>query len=215
MGMDPNVHFLGCAPGPPTLPWTSWRVDPLVAALAYAELGWPVLPCKPRGKEPIGQIVHHGALDARRDPEWIKWVWTRCPEANVALATGHAFDVVDVDDQRFEGLYLALLSTTPLVRTGRGLHFYIEATGASSRTRLLPGADLKGHGGYVIAPPSLHESGSRYSWVRPPTSAQLAPVPASIRKALERRLAGLTDRGGVVGRAEGAISDEFTFEETH
>jgi len=184
-------------------------------ALTYVELGWPVLPCKPGSKEPLGRIVHHGAYDACCDAQWVRWVWTKYPEANIGLATGRAFDVVDVDDDRFARLYLALMPTAPVVRTSRGYHFYVEVTGSTSLAALMPGADLKGIGGYVIAPPSLHESGTRYRWVRDPACYEVAPVPMSISKAVERRRRDMsTDTpAGVVGRGEAASSDQFDFEE--
>ena len=46
--------------------------------------------------------------------------------------------------------------------------------GRRSRTRPVgsaPGIDVRGDGGYVIAPPSLHPSGRRYRWARPPGPA--------------------------------------------
>ena len=95
------------------------------------------------------------------------------------LTTGHGFDVVDCDDDRFVGLHLAMLPTAP----SWGYHLYIQATDSTSVSKLLPGTDLKGLGGYVVAPPSLHATGVRYMWRRDPSS-QLGPVPKSIHKAL-------------------------------
>src|SRR5271166_4935927 len=118
-----DIIFLGCASEPTTPPGAGTPVSKLHMALSYVERGWPVLPCKPGGKEPLGQIAHRGAYDACCDPGWVRWVWSRYPEANVGLATGRAFDVIDVDDDRFGGLYLALMPTAPVVRTSRGYHF--------------------------------------------------------------------------------------------
>jgi len=57
----------------------------------------------------------------------------------------------------------------PEVRTGGGgRHSWFRPTGYGNRVRLLPGVDWRGAGGYVLAPPSRHASGSAYAWVRRP-----------------------------------------------
>jgi len=100
------------------------------------------------------------------------------------------------------------------VRTSRGYHFYVQVTGSTSLSMLMPGADLKGLGGYVIAPPSVHESGTRYRWITDPARYEVAPVPRSISKAVERRRRdmGTETSGGVVGRGVAASFDQFDFE---
>jgi hypothetical protein len=212
--MTADTIFLGYASEPATSSGVGTPVSYRDMALSYVERGWPVLPCKPGSKEPLGRIVHHGAHDACCDPGWVRWVWERYPDANVGLATGRAFDVVDVDDYRFAGVYLALMPIAPVVRTSRGYHFYVQVTGSTSLSMLMPGADLKGLGGYVIAPPSVHESGTRYWWVRDPARYEVAPVPESLSKAVLRRRRDVSTEttGGVVGRAAGA-SDPFAFEQ--
>src|SRR5262249_12751855 len=42
---------------------------------------------------------------------------------------------------------------------------------------LAPGVDVRGYGGLVVAPPSLHQSGRNYAWMHGPDSAPLAAVP--------------------------------------
>jgi Bifunctional DNA primase/polymerase, N-terminal len=99
--------------------------------------------------------------------------WTRHPQANIGLATGHAFDVLDVDGPAGEAVMreLAALhglqSSGPLVRTGEGgWHYYLAPTGLSNvRPAGLPHVDWRGRGGYVVAPPSRHASGHPYHWV--------------------------------------------------
>src|SRR5512133_3211166 len=62
--------------------------------------------------------------------------WTRYPQANIGLATGHRFDVLDVDGptgaQAIRELAAehGLQSSGPLVRTGGGgWRFYLAPTG--------------------------------------------------------------------------------------
>jgi hypothetical protein len=72
------------------------------------------------------------------------------------------------------------LPNTLRVRTGGGgLHFYFKHPGGSIKNKagLLPGVDVRGDGGYVVAPRSLHKSGRRYEWDGDPARSALADVP--------------------------------------
>lgn len=168
-------------------------VTALDAALDYAGRGWPVVPlhyptsagcscragstCKQIGKHPA---THHGVDDATTDVRSIGRVWSQYPSLNVGIATGHGCDVLDLDDRvdAPSALMLALERHTPgvtlfdddppVVRTGRGLHVFYAPTGFGNRARIVPGADWRGLGGYVVGPPSTHASGERYVWQVPP-----------------------------------------------
>ncbi len=132
-------------------------------ALAYARRGWPVLPCRPGGKEPA---TKHGFRDASTDPDQIGHWWRRIPGANLAIATGlPGPDVLDVDQHgpagsgypalarlRREGL---LDGVGPIVATpGGGLHLYFTGSGQASARLPSQHLDFKAGGGYVLAPPS-------------------------------------------------------------
>lgn len=69
------------------------------------------------------------------------------------------------------------------MRTGSGWHHYLAASGAGNRAGLLEHVDWRGRGGYVVAPPSQHVSGTRYRWLRPLTS-DLPDLPWSLRDLL-------------------------------
>ncbi len=147
----------------------------LRAALAYAgRFGLPVFPCRPRGKTPF---TDHGYKDASKDPVQIREWWERWTGANVAIATGAISRIVvlDIDprhggDETLEALQAQYgkLPETPTVLTGgRGLHFYFRHPGGlvpNSSGMIGKGIDVRGDGGYVIAPQSIHESGNRYLW---------------------------------------------------
>jgi hypothetical protein len=152
--------------------------------------------CGQPGKHPLGALVPHGVKDATTNRARVLAWWTRHPQANIGLATGHAFDVLDVDgpagERAIRQLAAAhgLASSGPLVRTGGGgWHFYLAPTGLGNvHPRGLDHVDWRGRGGYVVAPPSRHASGHRYQWLAgrdldtPP-----GPVPSVLLERLQPR----------------------------
>jgi hypothetical protein len=152
--------------------------------------------CGQVGKHPLGALVPHGVSDATCNRARVLAWWTRHPQANVGLATGHAFDVLDVDGPTGEAAIRELAATHglqssgPLVRTGGGgWHFYLAPTGLGNANPAgLEQVDWRGRGGYVVAPPSRHASGHPYQWV-PGRDLDTPPgqVPAVLLERLERR----------------------------
>ena len=171
--------------------------------------------CGQPAKHPLGSLVPHGVKDATTNRARILAWWTRHPQANIGLATGHTFDVLDVDGptgaQAIRELAAehGLQSSGPLARTGGGgWHYYLAATGlGNARPAGLAHVDWRGRGGYVVAPPSRHASGHPYQWVPGRNlDAPLAEVPAPMRQRLEPRqherpadLIGLAPLGGGTG----------------
>jgi hypothetical protein len=144
----------------------------------------------------MGSLVPHGVKDATCNRARILAWWTRNPQANIGLATGHRFDVLDIDGragaQAIQELAAEhrLQSSGPLVRTGGdGWHYYLAPTGLGNVSPAgLAHVDWRGQGGYVVAPPSRHASGHPYQWARdrdldtPP-----GPVPAVLWERLQPR----------------------------
>jgi len=140
------------------------------AALGYAGHGWPVFPCRPHGKEPcIGPPGFHRATT---DLETIRGWWAQWPDANIGLYPAAAgLLVIDVDGPRGEvaAQELGLLSEPTLVcvsgRRGGGRHLYFRHPGFHVGNRDLgPELNVRGDAGYVLIPPSVHPTGSRYQW---------------------------------------------------
>ena len=166
--------------------------DLLKAALSYARAGYPVVPghsvasddqctcgrkqCGSPGKRPR---IRKWPKRATTDEATIRSWWRRWPSANVCIATGEASGVVVLDvDPRHDGeasLKVLIeaddgLLETPTSRTGGGgYHFFFQHPGGrlANKVNVLPGIDIRGDGGYVVAPPSIHVSGEVYSWIRP------------------------------------------------
>jgi Bifunctional DNA primase/polymerase, N-terminal len=152
--------------------------------------------CGQPAKHPLGRLVPHGVNDATCNRARILAWWTRHPHANIGLATGHRFDVLDVDGpagaQAIQELAAThgLHSSGPLVRTGGGgWHYYLAPTGLGNvQPHGLENVDWRGRGGYVVAPPSRHASGQAYQWVLGrDLDTPMAEVPAPLRARLERR----------------------------
>lgn len=172
------------------------------AAVALAERGYFVFPCKERGKEPL---TSSGFKEATRDERQILTWWSRWPNANIGVACGASgIAVLDIDskagadpDDEVTELDLEAFA---IVRTGeagepcekypaslagvRGAHVIFAGelpTGVTSR----PGVEIRGVGAYIVAAPSVHPSGVEYLGDLPPV-AQLPPVPESIAELARR-----------------------------
>lgn len=146
----------------------------LAAALWYASLGIPVFPCRPGEKAPA---TRRGLHDASTDERVIRDWWERTPAANLALVTGVAFDVLDIDrwDDVNATIEEIIAEGFGFVATPRGgTHVYLPASGDGNATNLVPGVDFRGVGGYVLAPPSRLPNGA-YRWLEPVT------FPATLR----------------------------------
>ena len=176
----------------------------LAMALRYAARGWPVFPCHTPtahgcscrrgdcariGKHPRTQ---HGLSDATTDEATIRRWWSMWPDANVAIRTGAVSGLVVLDDDSYKGgdeslsdlerTYQPLPETAQQLTGGGGVQFLFMHPGTHVKNgveSLGTGLDIRGDGGYVIAPPSLHESGKHYAWemTHDPDETALAPLP--------------------------------------
>lgn len=143
----------------------------LAAAEWYCRLGLKVFPIAPMSKIPYKGF--RWADEATSDPDKARWWFTQAPDANVAIATGHGLDVVDIDGaegNKAIAPYIDALDIRGVVSTPRpgGRHLYVPAVpGRGNRAHMLPAVDYRGLGGYVVAPPSRNEQGV-YTWTLNP-----------------------------------------------
>jgi hypothetical protein len=165
--------------------------SPSLVAVARACLarGWSVIPVEPRGKRPTVAWLEfqHRSPTEREVAQW----FGRRRDANLAIVTGavSGLMVLDVDPRHggdaslaaLEAGHDALPRTVEAITGGGGRHCYFEHPGGTvpNRVGIAPGIDLRGDGGVVVAPPSVHSSGRRYAWAlgRAPDQAPLAPLP--------------------------------------
>lgn len=160
-------------------------------AVEYARQGWSVFPVEPSGKKPMVKWTD----ESSSDPEQVRQMWDLCPNANIGIDCGKSgLVVIDIDDldavrvlaEKFG--FDPSADETAVARTGRGgLHIYYRAGAESVRnsaSKVADHVDVRGDGGYVVAPPSGHESGNSYEWVR---RVEPKPIPESMVKVFNYR----------------------------
>lgn len=165
----------------------------LEAAIGYAREGLPVFPCDPATKRPL---VAHGFKEASKEEDAIRQWWARWPTAMIGIPTGKPSGVwvLDVDSPaEFEAACAVPLPDTQRCDTHKGYHLYFALDPAQPvrnaqrhakagwPIKSLPGAEVRGDGGYVIVPPSVHPEGTCYRWAN-----QNRPVeaPAALLEAI-------------------------------
>jgi len=234
-------------------------MTPLEAALAYAARNWPVFPCRAADEETGDHDPETGELIIRsvktpytgtgfkaatkREHILQRW-WADWPDAMIGVPTGEPIGawVLDIDPRHGGDGTLASLEAehAPLPRTrtattaSGGRHYYFRhVAGVRNRGNLGPGIDVRGDGGYVIAPGSVTAAGGAYAWTdecepadapqwlldmvlrRPPPQQASSPAghtlprtghnPAYVHAAVERELSDLA--GTPMGNRNNALND--------
>lgn len=160
--------------------------DLLTAALQYAAAGWRVVPvhspingrcscakpnCKRVGKHPrINSWPEKASCDRSQIFSW----WARWPDANVGIATGAGSGIVvlDIDGADGAASLNELAGEDPMILDTRihttgsaGTHLLFQHPGfpCANEVRTVPGIDIRGDGGMIVAPPSRHHSGALYA----------------------------------------------------
>lgn len=170
-----------------------WRVFPIYEVTEGGRCSCGNADCQHPGKHPR---TPHGVKDATTDEATIRWWWQKWPRANIGIATGVASGLIVLDSDPRHGGHESLRTLreryapfpkTPEAKSGGGGdHLYMKHPGKGvvirnlSRLGNFPGLDLKGDGGYIIAPTSAHISGRPYEWRRSrhPDLIDLAEAPA-------------------------------------
>jgi len=178
--------------------------DPKQCALEYARRGIPVFPCA-HTKQPL---IKTGFKAATTDPIQINKWFSSWPRALIGIPTGPAsgYMVHDLDAKSCDvEMALAELEADygpiigPLVRTmSGGFHVWTRWVDGirNSASKLRPGYDVRGEGGYAIAPGSMG-----YQLIR---DVEPGEPPAGLIAAL-RSLAGKPALAVVGGTQSGLV----------
>lgn len=185
--------------------------DILEAALKYARDGLAVFPLKARSKEPA---TIHGVKDATTNREQIEEWFFKRPGLNIGIATGSKSDglfIIDVDIDEKKGKNgrdelkkwqhehgAELPETANAITGGGGFHLLYKTSDilpeVKNRVNMLPGIDIRGEGGYFVAPPSVHPNGKKYEWGQSPEEYGIAPANITIKTLLETPPANGSER---------------------
>lgn len=171
------------------------------AAVEYLNAGLVVFPLS--GKQPNVAIPGTGWREiagavAPDDSALLMDVFMHPATTGIGITIPDGMAVVDIDGEEGARAFRELTAfdaegvlDTAIAETGRGLHLWY-ATGRPVRsTKLAEKLDLKGSGGYVAAPPSVHPSGSVYTWLSPLVNehgiVSVSPMPEAILSGLLAR----------------------------
>jgi hypothetical protein len=142
------------------------------SALEYAENGWRVFPVEPNGKRPL---IKDWPNAATTDNEQLKTWWGKWPTANIGLACGSGSGVFVVDVDVSDGKQgaeswatIGAFTETLESHTGSGgahlFFLYPKGKEIKNKQNAMPGIDVRGEGGFVVLPPSVHANGQEYQW---------------------------------------------------
>jgi hypothetical protein len=120
----------------------------------------------------------HGFKDATTKPTRVRSWWRDNPNYNIGVATGAPSGVwvLDIDGlegeatlRKLEAKHGALPQSVESVTGGGGRHvlFAMPTDGRpvrNSESKIGDNLDVRATGGFIVAPPSVHPSGRRYTW---------------------------------------------------
>ncbi|MDA8170604.1 MAG: AAA family ATPase [Nitrospiraceae bacterium] len=139
-------------------------------ARSYLSRGFSIIPVTKGTKRPALSSWKEFQEWRATDEEIRAW-FGNGSRNGIGIVTGVISGIAVVDLDGPEAVAFAKahdFPLTPLVKTGKGYHaYYRYSSGVRNFQKRddLPGIDLRGDGGFVVAPPSVHASGRCYQWV--------------------------------------------------
>jgi hypothetical protein len=132
-----------------------------------------------------------GFKEATTHPEQVCAWWDATSDANIGAVPGSIGAVVMDEDgpegERQLGALGVFDGETAVSTTGKGAHYWFTRPAGFHINNLHRAAfDVRGDGGYVVVPPSVHPSGATYAWRR--SLDRIAPAPTALIEWLHAQL---------------------------
>ena len=199
-------------------------------ALEYLQKGYSVIPIIYKGKTPNTKLLPNGWKEYQKRRPTVEEIksWFSTGNSNIAIITGKISGIVVVDVDSYEAYQWCKAQfdvDTLTVRTSRGYHLYYRYPENSEIKNSVHingmEIDIRADGGYVVAPPSIHESGHQYRWLN--QNALIKPLPEIFLKqnttgGLEPRMLYGVEKGerniALTKVAGMCFGKGFTFDET-
>lgn len=148
-------------------------------------MGWSVIPLRARDKLPSIKWAEYQRHVADR-AQVQSWAGLG---GNIGIVTGMVSRllVLDLDNAAaIDEAQARGIPSTVTVATAKGMHCYFAHPGGmiGNRAGIFPGADVRGDGGYVVGPGSVHPNGTHYTWIAAPPETRLGYPPAWLLDAL-------------------------------
>ena len=168
--------------------------------LGLYDLGYSVFPVRKGDKLPAVKWKRFQEKRASRE-KVEEWSRTDC---NIGIATGAISNLVVLDLDTQEAVITAKWWRVPessMVKTAKGWHVYYSHPGGivKNRAGFWPGMDLRGDGGYVVGPGSIHPSGAEYRLAENACLDNLAPMQDWLLDALKKPQASLNEPANDIG----------------
>lgn len=177
---------------------------------SIVQLWWPtsigVCAC-PKGNR-CGNVGKHPMYDGwskhpMKTGLEIDLYWSRYPNANIGIVTGAASGLIVLDIDPLHGGWSSLsdivkahgrIPDTIISVTGSlGRHILFKHPGRGDDIKnaegFMQGVDIRGDGGQIVAPPSLHGNGRRYCWHEDghPARMNMSDIPSWVYTFLEMK----------------------------
>jgi len=187
----------------------------------YLKNGLSIIPLRPKSKEPA--IDSWKPYQERRATEEEVEKWFRNTNNNIGIICGTISGnlvIIDFDSEElFQKWYEIIdkeypeirdiILNTWIIRTGRGRHIYLRVNEDEkefkerfrNKPKLIDDVDIKGEGGYVVAPPSIHPNGKQYEFLISPNDTGITVVDS---KTLSRILETIRE----IGEGEGKRGED-------
>lgn len=145
------------------------------AAVAYRAAGFQICAVTPRGKRPVHERENGIADTVSSDVDLANSAFVGQPPCNLGLRTGEGFWVLDVDGERGERslqwlqkyAHVVSLDSALRIKSPNGMHYYFKCDlqeVVPTSVAVLPGVDVRGDLGMIVAPPSFQSLGAEHRY---------------------------------------------------